>query len=408
MGTHLCSWNIKSKALIKDRTERAFLDMGLLLGYALAIVEQVDLDVGISKAGDIHARQIAGLQQDDGQASGGRLPAERDEQLATSLGAYLQATWLYFLADGERFLGYVADLDGGQWADYLADDIVARVPIEAEYDKVQAHVLQIVHVQAVECEVLVVNRIPGVAHHASLNLVLLVRQQLQLHIRIGGCLGASIHASGYIASAASTTLAGQPAAAYDGDHESVPFSQVAQLEVNGAKLSVLISDGQLLAIGQCLVQGDGHIAIGNGLHRRVVLIVVLGIVDHIQLVGVMLLLGQLRLLRHLVLLGVLHVLRCYRRRRLILHGREQAHLLAPSGRWRLLQIVRRLATRRTNCGRTARRLERERRIVLVLLLVPYAHLPGTDASHSREHCGCGEAQYGGHNCGRGGGRRAIG
>lgn len=46
--------------------------------------------------------------------------------------------------------------------------------------------LQLVRVDAVEREVLIVDRVPGLAEDASLNLVLLIRQELQLDVGVTG------------------------------------------------------------------------------------------------------------------------------------------------------------------------------------------------------------------------------
>jgi len=153
----------------------------LLLGDALAIVEEIDLDIRIGQTGDIHAGQVSGLKEDYSETSGSRLPAERDQQFAATLGSNLQAAWLNLLADGQGLLGNVPDLDGGQWANHLANNIVARIPIEAEDDKVQRHVLQVVHVQAVEGEVLVVNWVPGITHHAGLNMYCLLTHKNNMY-----------------------------------------------------------------------------------------------------------------------------------------------------------------------------------------------------------------------------------
>jgi len=109
------------------------------------------------------------------------------------------------------------------------------------------------HVQAVEGEVLVVNWVPGISHHAGLDLVLFVGQQLQFDIGVSGRLGASVHAGGDVPGSSGSSLAGQSATTDDGDHQGVPFGQVAQLEVDGTQLSVLVSNGQLLPVGQCMV-----------------------------------------------------------------------------------------------------------------------------------------------------------
>ena len=80
----------------------------------------------------------------------------------------------------------VAELDAGERVHDLADDVVAGEAVEAERDEVQRHTAQLVVVDAVEREDLVVDRVQRFAQDARLHLVTFVRQQLELHVRVGG------------------------------------------------------------------------------------------------------------------------------------------------------------------------------------------------------------------------------
>lgn len=74
--SYLSHWNIKCKALVKHWTQRPLLDVRLLLGNPLSVVEQIDLHVGIRQTRYIHPGQIASLQQDDSETGSRRLPTQ--------------------------------------------------------------------------------------------------------------------------------------------------------------------------------------------------------------------------------------------------------------------------------------------------------------------------------------------
>lgn len=77
-------------------------------------------------------------------------------------------------------------VDGVERAEDLADDVVPRVSVEAEDDEMEGDGGQLVEVDAVECEVFVVDGVSGLAQHAGLHLVLLVGQQLEFYVRVAG------------------------------------------------------------------------------------------------------------------------------------------------------------------------------------------------------------------------------
>ena len=72
----------------------------------------------------------------------------------------------------------------GQRVNHLPDDLVAGEAVEAEHDEVQGDAGHLAGVDPVEGERLVVLGVQGLAHHPRLALVLLLRQQLQLDVRV--------------------------------------------------------------------------------------------------------------------------------------------------------------------------------------------------------------------------------
>lgn len=83
--------DVENEALVEDGTERSLLHVGLLLGDALAVVEQVDFDVGVGQSCHVHFGEVSGLEDHHGEAVGGWLPTERDQELAATLGTNLKA-----------------------------------------------------------------------------------------------------------------------------------------------------------------------------------------------------------------------------------------------------------------------------------------------------------------------------
>lgn len=77
---------------------------------------------------------------------------------------YLKTSRLNFLAECHLLALDLIQIQGCEGTMDLSDNIVPRIPIKAEHDKVQRHGLQIVQGEAVESKVFVVGGVPGVPH----------------------------------------------------------------------------------------------------------------------------------------------------------------------------------------------------------------------------------------------------
>merc|ERR1719234_1152783 len=67
---------------------------------------------------------------------------------------------------------------------HLPHHVVPAVPVKGQHHKVQRKDRQLVEVNSIECEILIINWIQGATNNSSLNLMLFLRQQLQLHIGV--------------------------------------------------------------------------------------------------------------------------------------------------------------------------------------------------------------------------------
>lgn len=98
------------------------------------------------------------------------------------------ATYLEVLLDDATTHEHAAlrQVDAGQGDEGLADDAVAGEAVEAEHVEVQRQLRHAARRDPVEAEGLVKGRVQGLAEHTGLDTVLLLRQQCQLDVGVGG------------------------------------------------------------------------------------------------------------------------------------------------------------------------------------------------------------------------------
>lgn len=89
---------------------------------------------------------------------------------------YLQTPRLNLATQRHLLNLNLVQFDRIKWTDNLADDIVARVTVEAENYKVQRHRLQLAYGQTVEREVFLVDGISRVADDAGIKMFSLNRE----------------------------------------------------------------------------------------------------------------------------------------------------------------------------------------------------------------------------------------
>lgn len=76
---------------------------------------------------------------------------------------YLQASRLNFTTQCHLLILNLMELNRVEWTNNFADYIVARISIEAQHHKMQWHGLKFIHRQAVEREILFIDRVASVA-----------------------------------------------------------------------------------------------------------------------------------------------------------------------------------------------------------------------------------------------------
>jgi len=167
---------------VEDRLDGALLHVSLFLHDSLALVEQVDLHVRIAQAGEVHPREVPRLQHHHREACGGGLVTQRQQQLAPPLGPQLGGAGVE--VPGELQAPSKGQLPQGHKG--LPHGVVPRVPVERQDREVHRNVLDVCLRDAVEGEVLVVGGVEGAPEDTRLGLVVLVWQQLQLHVRVPG------------------------------------------------------------------------------------------------------------------------------------------------------------------------------------------------------------------------------
>lgn len=205
------------------------------------------------------------------------------------------------------------------------------------------------------------------ANSPCFDFVLLVGQQLEFDVGIcrSRCLGFSVRLQltdvvgiSRREKTAVHVARGKAAASNDGNDQSVPVEEIAELEDKRAELSVL-AVVDLILVGRLQLADDalrdlifGRVFCGRGLGRQRV-----------------------------------------RSRRL--HARQR---LDRCGRRRFLQIVCRCAARRANCTcRARRRLERERGFGSRLFVLS-THSTRTKARGNREYGGESQSKNSGNDC----------
>lgn len=134
----------------------------------------------------IHSWQVSCFQQNNCQSTGCWLPAKWNEKFTTSLWlnlmeklwslrwkyfhftkSHLQASWLNLTTQSDLLILNLTQIDCIEWTDDLTYDIVSRIPIEAEHDKMQWHRLEFSDCETVKCKIFFIDWISCVSHDSG-------------------------------------------------------------------------------------------------------------------------------------------------------------------------------------------------------------------------------------------------